>query len=154
MTIKDGVPYYKEEVSTWDSTEQNEEANTWTQEETDTEMQEEEFTDEELALLIIDLINEEREKRGIAPLTVNDELMDNAALRAEELNEYYSHTRPDGTQFSTVITVPYKACGENLSSGGGNSFHSADDVAKRAVDGWMNSPRAIMESGWESAEPI
>ena len=37
-----------------------------------------------LSYYMIDLINEEREQRGKDSLVINEELMDDAALRAEE----------------------------------------------------------------------
>ena len=46
---------------------------------------------------VLDLVNEEREKEGVGPLTMDQELMDAAMLRAAETQLYFSHTRPDGT---------------------------------------------------------
>ena len=49
---------------------------------------------EEYAQEVIRLTNEERAKAGLPALKVNDKLMQAAAIRAEELTEKFSHTRP------------------------------------------------------------
>ena len=45
-----------------------------------------------------------RAERGIASLTTNDKLMQAAQVRADEMaaNSVYSHTRPDGREYTTV----------------------------------------------------
>ena len=40
-------------------------------------------------------------------LVINEELMDDAALRAEESSIKFSHTRPNGKDYSTAINVEY-----------------------------------------------
>ena len=50
----------------------------------------------------IRLINAERSKAGLAELTIDSDLMDAAAKRAEEQPESFGHTRPDGSDFSTI----------------------------------------------------
>ncbi|MCL2116473.1 MAG: CAP domain-containing protein [Methanobrevibacter sp.] len=51
---------------------------------------------------MLDLVNEERVKVGIAPLKMDTELFDAAKIRADELEILFDHTRPDGTSFKTV----------------------------------------------------
>lgn len=80
---------------------------------------------------VLDLVNAERAKAGVAPLTMNQELSANANVRAKELITSFSHTRPDGTRCFTAITVPYRTAGENIAYG----YPSAEDV----MEGWMNS---------------
>jgi len=83
---------------------------------------------------VIKLVNEERQKVGLAPYTVNPTLMQAAAVRAQELTESYSHTRPDGTSCFTVLkdfNLRYSKAGENIARG-----QSSPAVAMR---GWMNS---------------
>lgn len=82
------------------------------------------FFREDDALEVIRLTNLERENHGLDPLPVNDDLMELARVRAMEIREKYSHTRPDGT---SVVDL---RCGENC---GQNSS------AKKQVEAWMNS---------------
>lgn len=51
---------------------------------------------EEYAQEIFDLTNEEREKAGLEPLEWNDNLTEAAQIRAEEITQKFSHTRPNG----------------------------------------------------------
>ena len=67
-----------------------------------------------LSYYMIDLINEEREQRGKDSLVINEELMDDAALRAEESSIKFSHTRPNGKDYSTAINVEYSKVGEKF----------------------------------------
>lgn len=84
---------------------------------------------------ILRLVNIERAKEGIAPLTMdNSNLTAAAQLRATELPTLYSHTRPDGTSCFTALSefgVTYRYAGENIAAG----YPSAAAV----VNGWMNS---------------
>ena len=73
---------------------------------------------------VIRLTNIERENHGLEPLPVDEDLMELAQIRAEEIREKYSHTRPDGT---TVVDL---RCGENCGQ---------DSSAKEQVAAWMNS---------------
>ncbi len=72
----------------------------------------------------IHLANRERENHGLDPLPIDDDLMELAEIRAEEIRELYSHTRPDGT---SVVDL---RCGENL----GQRYS-----AEKQVTSWMNS---------------
>ena len=83
----------------------------------------------------IRLINAERAKAGLAELTIDDDLMSMAAVRAAELPEKFDHTRPDGSDWKTIfgefgVEVPYKR-GENAGRG--------KDTASKQVNSWMNS---------------
>ena len=82
---------------------------------------------------ILNLVNAERSYAGLMPLKLTGTLMDGAATRADEIIEYFSHTRPDGTSCFTVIedTYPSYYAGENIAAG----YPSAEDV----MNGWMNS---------------
>lgn len=80
---------------------------------------------------VIRLINEERAAAGKSALKKNDELCDNAQVRAEEISDYFSHTRPDGTECFTAITVPYGYAGENIAMG--------QRTPEEVMDCWMNS---------------
>lgn len=72
---------------------------------------------------------------GLQPLSVFDELQQAANIRAGELYDYCSHTRPDGRDYSTVYTdlgIPATSWAENIASGQKN----AADV----MNSWLNSP--------------
>ncbi|MBE6927317.1 MAG: hypothetical protein E7467_02305 [Ruminococcaceae bacterium] len=90
--------------------------------------------DEEWQMLL--LANRERLKVGQAPLTTTDFLQEGAGIRAVELQELFSHDRPDGSAcFSVLDEVGAPMCaaaGENIAFG----FFDATDVTQ----GWVNSP--------------
>ena len=104
---------------------------------------------DELAYRIIELVNEEREKKGREPLAVNDELMDIAVMRAEESDYCAPHTRPDGSSYATA--VPFSDhVGENLMNMT-YGYRDLEETAEDAVNGWMNSSghkRNILNSKW------
>ncbi|MBQ7000685.1 MAG: leucine-rich repeat protein, partial [Oscillospiraceae bacterium] len=93
------------------------------------------FSDAEWAVL--KLVNQERTKAGLAPVTGFALLQDAAGIRADEQAELYSHTRPDGRSCFTVLEdlgiadIDYIYAGENIAYG----YRSAAAV----MDGWMNS---------------
>ena len=91
------------------------------------EAEEESYTASQLteeAEEAIRLANQERENHGLNPLPVDDSLMDLAEIRAEEIREEYSHTRPDGTNVGAY------RCGENI---------GRKTSASAQVNSWMNS---------------
>lgn len=89
-------------------------------------------------LEVIRLVNVERAKEGIGPLSPDPTLMAAAQLRASELKVSFSHTRPDGrscmTAMNDVGSDPYdlSRSGENIALG----YPTPESV----VSGWMNSP--------------
>ncbi|MDY3791482.1 MAG: CAP domain-containing protein [Oscillospiraceae bacterium] len=94
---------------------------------------------------VIRLINEERAAAGKSALKKNDELCKNAQLRAGEISGYFSHTRPDGTECFTAITVPYGYAGENIAMG--------QRDPEEVMDCWMNSSghkKNILSSNYTS----
>ena len=86
---------------------------------------------ENFAEEVLELVNIEREKVGVKPLELSQDLMEFSAIRAEEIAEVFSHTRPDGSGCFTVINIPYRHIGENIAEG----QPTAEDV----VEAWMNS---------------
>lgn len=103
----------------------------------------------ELALRIVELVNEERVRKGKTELQINDELMESARVRAEEVSENFSHTRPDGTSCLTAITLEYAAASENAAHIYG---YTMEDVAQNAAEAWIKSPGhhvAMIQSKWE-----
>lgn len=84
---------------------------------------------------VVNLVNQERASRGIAPLKMKLVLNKAAQVRAKEASKYWSHTRPDGSSAETIMAdygVSYKLFGENLTCGGA--------TPAEAVNDWMNSP--------------
>lgn len=81
-----------------------------------------------LAAEVVRQTNMERATRGLTELRVDDELTRAAAVRAHELVESFSHTRPDGSSWSTVSSA---VSGENIARG--------HDSADRVMAAWMSS---------------
>jgi uncharacterized protein YkwD len=91
-----------------------------------------EFTEEELAMQVIELTNKERIKYGEEPLTYNAALQKAAMVRAKDISVYFSHARPDGSNASyTYRELGVITSGENIASGHQN--------AESVVQAWMNS---------------
>lgn len=84
-----------------------------------------------MAQQVANLVNQERAKVGLNPLTFDEELSANALVRAKEIVTKFDHTRPDGSKFSTAITIPWKTVGENIAWG-----QSTPEIVMRS---WMNS---------------
>lgn len=83
-------------------------------------------------LEVLRLTNIERQKVGAKPLTYLTTLEAGANVRALEVIELWSHTRPDGTKFYTAFDyIRYSSIGENLASG--------FSTPKGVVAGWMGS---------------
>lgn len=83
------------------------------------------------------LANQEREKVGLALLSLSNQLSEAAQNKANHMiaNDYWDHYAPDGTtpwSFIEDSGYDYKTAGENLAEG----FSYSSDV----VAGWMNSP--------------
>lgn len=84
---------------------------------------------------VLQLVNAERAKAGLSAFTTNSTLIAAANKRAQETVQSFSHTRPNGTKFSSVLQeygVSYRTAGENIAYG----QRSPEEVVK----GWMNSP--------------
>lgn len=96
---------------------------------------EEQKSVEEKVQEVVDLTNEEREKRGLAPLEVDDSLMEAAAIRAEEIAEDFSHSRPNGESLNSLLDE----CGVNYGAGAGENIVKGVGNAAGAVDSWMKS---------------
>lgn len=84
---------------------------------------------------VLRLINIERAKAGLSALTTNSTITSAANKRAQETKQSFSHTRPNGTGFSTVLTeygITFRAAGENIAYG--------QKTPQEVVTAWMNSP--------------
>lgn len=76
------------------------------------------------------LVNKERSKRGIAPLKMDEKLLEAAMHRSTEITVCFSHVRPDGSSCDSA--APYDHMhGENIASG--------SSTAKGVINRWMNS---------------
>lgn len=83
---------------------------------------------------VVELVNQERAKGGLKPLTVNRSAEAAALVRAKETEKSFSHTRPNGSSFSTALTeqgVSYRTAGENIAWG--------QRSPEQVMQGWMNS---------------
>ncbi len=83
---------------------------------------------------VVNLVNEERAKEGLAPLTIDTKVQAAAMVRAKECEVSFSHTRPDGSNFATALkeqNVSYRSSGENIAYG-----QQTPEAVMRA---WMNS---------------
>lgn len=81
-----------------------------------------------LAAQVVEQVNAERAKYGLSSLRVDAELTRAANVRAQEIVESFSHTRPDGSQWSTVSDSAY---GENIAKG--------QKTVDRVMASWMSS---------------
>ena len=82
---------------------------------------------EDLRQEVFDLVNEERVANGMPECVMDDTAMEFAQIRAEEIVDKFSHTRPDGT----VMTYSHYNFAENIAMG--------QDTPKDVVNAWMNS---------------
>lgn len=84
---------------------------------------------------VVDLVNAERAKENIAPVTLNRTATEAAQVRAAEAKQSFSHTRPDGSRCFTALAdvgMDYMAAGENLAG--------RIKTPEKVVQAWMDSP--------------
>lgn len=90
---------------------------------------------EEMEAEVIRLTNEYRVSLGLNELTQDDQLAYVAQIRASEIVTTWSHIRPDGTIFLSIlndIQYPSIRAGENLGR--------AQKTASEVMDMWKESP--------------
>lgn len=85
---------------------------------------------------VVRLVNEQRAKYGLQPLTINWELSRVARYKSEDMakNKYLSHTSPTyGTPFEMMRSfgISYRSAGENIAYG--------QRTPAAVMDAWMNS---------------
>ena len=85
---------------------------------------------------VLEIINGYRAEKGIAPLKLNENLMNTAGARAEEIawSGIHSHTRPTFTKWSSILAdagVSTGYAGENIGRG--------YDTAEAVCLAWKNS---------------
>lgn len=83
---------------------------------------------DDLAAQVLNLVNEERRSRSLGALRMDAELTRAACVRAGEIARSFSHTRPDGTSWSTVSGSAY---GENIARG--------QQTPEKVIAAWMTS---------------
>lgn len=84
---------------------------------------------------VLRLTNVERISQGLDPLSVFPALQQAANRRAAEVELLFSHDRPDGSPFHTVLAefdLDYSTAGENIAIG--------QTSPGEVVTDWMNSP--------------
>ncbi|MGL5436759.1 MAG: CAP domain-containing protein [Lachnospiraceae bacterium] len=83
---------------------------------------------------VVRLVNQERTKNGLKPVTMVTNVQAAAQVRAKEIQTSFSHTRPDGRSYSTALqeqNVSNKGSGENIAWGQKSPEH--------VMSAWMNS---------------
>lgn len=89
---------------------------------------------DEFASQVAKLVNEERAKASLSPLTVHAGAADAAFTRAKELETSFSHTRPNEGSFNSALTeagVRFTGAGENIAYG--------QNSPEKVMESWMNS---------------
>lgn len=85
---------------------------------------------------VLNLVNQIRAEKGVAPLTLDTTLCKAASMRALEMDYsgVFSHTRPNGEDCWTALrtySVSYSSCGENIAAG--------QATPAQVVNAWKNS---------------
>ncbi len=85
---------------------------------------------------VVRLVNVERAKAGLSPLTIDWELARVAKYKSQDMHDknYFSHTSPTyGSPFDMMKSfgISYKSAGENIAKG--------QKTAAQVVNAWMNS---------------
>ncbi|WP_078543880.1 CAP domain-containing protein [Litchfieldia alkalitelluris] len=86
---------------------------------------------------VVKLVNQERAKQGLKPLTHRADLKNVAHKKAEDMinSNYFSHTSPNyGSPFQMLKTfgISYQSAGENIAKG--------QKTPQEVMNAWMNSP--------------
>lgn len=103
--------------------------------ETDNNSGNQENTDSAFVREILDLVNKERKSNGLSPVEAGNTKLNSAAgKRASEQAIIFSHTRPDGSNWTTVLGeygIKYGTAGENVAYG--------QRTPEEVMQAWMNS---------------
>ncbi len=89
---------------------------------------------QEAAEAVASLVNAARRDAGLSELELDADLCAAAQVRAQEIAQSFSHTRPDGSSCFTILEefgISYRAAGENIAMG--------QRTPEEVMDGWMNS---------------
>lgn len=93
---------------------------------------------------MVRLVNEYRQENGKQSVKSNDLFHQCTDVRAKELEQLYSHTRPNGKGFSTVCTEDFNhplvgRIGENIGEFMYDKNLTNKQVAQNMIDGWKSS---------------
>ena len=83
---------------------------------------------------VYEITNNYRSLVGVSSLTLDSSLVEAANIRAKELSDSFSHTRPNGSSCFTVLSelgISYGTAGENIAAG----YCSSQSV----MEGWRSS---------------
>ncbi len=82
---------------------------------------------------VVELVNAERAKNGLSPLTVRNDLAEYAQLRSTEIVDKFAHERPNGGNPLTYVMglSGIHAAGENIAWG--------QSSPEAVMNAWMNS---------------
>lgn len=86
--------------------------------------------------VVLERMNDLRARNGAGRLVFDDALTRAADLRAKEIVEYFSHTRPNGRDCFSVLkefNIKYNTCAENIAYGTGVDGEEVFNM-------WDNSP--------------
>jgi len=91
----------------------------------------------QFAQQVLDLVNQERSKAGLQPLTMNSALSKMAMDKAQDMinNNYFDHQSPTyGSPFDMMRSygINYSTAGENIAKG--------QATPTEVMNAWMNSP--------------
>lgn len=77
-------------------------------------------TNTSFAKQVVELVNKERSKAGLNALSIDENIETAAMVRSREIEKSFSHTRPNGSSFSTALSesgVKFMGAGENIAWG-------------------------------------
>lgn len=83
---------------------------------------------------VYEITNNYRSLVGVSSLTLDSSLVEAASIRAKEISDSFSHTRPNGSSCFTVLSelgISYGTAGENIAAG----YSSSQSV----MEGWRSS---------------
>ena len=89
----------------------------------------------EYAVQVAMLANEARAANGLSKLRLSETLFDMAQVRCEEIAQYFSHTRPDGSSGFSIYDdygIGYWFVAENIAAG--------QSDPQSVIDTWLSSP--------------
>lgn len=84
---------------------------------------------------VVAIVNQERSKVGLGPVSIDETMMAGAEIRAQEQQSLFSHTRPDGRDCFSVFSdlgIPASYRGENVA-------YASPCTPEFIMNGWMGS---------------
>ncbi|HAS92319.1 MAG TPA: hypothetical protein DCS12_08850 [Clostridiales bacterium] len=86
---------------------------------------------------VVELVNVERQKNGLAPLTLDPAISNVARIKSQDMsaNNYFAHQSPTYGSAGDMLAkhgIRYTAWGENIAAG--------QRTPEEVVNAWMNSP--------------